>query len=80
MMQTPGGVLPRCERKSAVCFSSLQGGRIASSIFTSSSTGIAAEPVGAGRVVTVAGGRGELGDPDSSHGNKGKGVYHVSKA
>ena len=80
MAKTPGGTLPRCWRKSAVCFSSPQGGRIASSKATSGSMGVAAEPGGAGRVVTVVGGRGERGDPDSGHGNKGKGEYHVSQA
>jgi len=80
MAKTPGGTLPRCWRKSAVCFSYPQGGRIASGKATSGSTGAAAEPGGAGRVVTVVGGRGELGDPDSGHGNKGKGEYHVAQA
>ena len=75
-----GWCVPRCERKSAVCFSYLQGGRIASGTCTSGSTGAAADPGGAGRVVIVVGGRGELGEPDSGHENKGKGKYHVSQA
>ena len=80
MAKTPDGTLPRCWRKSAVCFAYPQGGRIASGKATSGSTGVAAEPGGAGRVVTVVGGRGERGDPDSGHGNKGKGEYHVSQS
>jgi hypothetical protein len=40
----------------------------------------ATELGGAGRIVTVVGGRRELGDLDRGHGNKGKGEYHVSQA
>ena len=80
LVKYSGWCVPRCECKSAVCFSYLQGGRIASGTCTSGSTGTAADPGGAGRVVIVVGGRGELGDPDSGHGNKGKGEYHVSQA
>jgi len=42
--------------------------------------GTAAELGGAGRIVIVVGGRRELGDPNSGHGNKGKGAYYVSQA
>ena len=71
LVQTPGGAFPRCERKSAVCFFYLQGGRIASSQFTSDSPGTAADSDDAGRVVAVVDSRGEPGDPDSGHGNIG---------
>jgi hypothetical protein len=75
-----GRYVPEMLAQKCCLFPYLQGGRIARSTFTSGSTVTAAELGGAGRIVTVVGGRRELGDLDRGHGNKGKGEYHVSQA
>ena len=40
LVQTPGEAFPRCERKSAVCFFYLQGGRITSSQLRAAAQGL----------------------------------------